>query len=192
MTFRPRVLIRSAEILHDGWSRLTRYKLSVERRDGGSAEVMREVHDHGDGAAVLPYDPKRDCVLLVRQFRLPSFLANGNGMIVEVCAGLLDGDEPDACARKEAEEELGYRLRDLELAGQTYTSPGSVKECVWLYTASYSEHDRVGLGGGSRTEDEDIEVLEVTFGEAWRMLQAGEICDAKTIILMQRLKMARR
>ena len=148
MSFVPRVIIRSAELLYSGWSKLTRYELTVEGRDGQHVDVVREIHDHGDGAAVLPYDPARDCVMMVRQFRLPAYLATGNGMIVEACAGLLDGDEPDACARKESREELGLRLGDLRLAGRIFTSPGSVKECVWLYTATYTEADRIGEGGG--------------------------------------------
>ena len=190
MSFVPRVVIRSAELLYSGWSKLTRYNLSIEQSDGRTLDVVREIHDHGDGSAVLPYDPARDCVLLVRQFRLPLYLATGSGMIVEVCAGLLDGDEPEACARKEAEEELGLRLRDVTSAGRTFTSPGSVKECVWLYTATYSEADRIGEGGG-HDADEDIEVLEVPFDTAWRMIDDGDICDSKTIILLQALKMAR-
>ena len=87
---------------------------------------MREVHDHGHGATVLPFDAQRGTVLLVRQFRLPAYLvAGGDGFIIETCAGLLDGDDPAVCAKREAEEELGFRLSNLRHMITTYATPGS-------------------------------------------------------------------
>ena len=192
MIFRPQVRIKKADRVYDGWAKLTRYALDIGRRDGRTETVVREVHDHGHGAAVLPYDPARDTVLLVRQFRLPPYVSGADGMMIEACAGLLDGDEPEHCARREAEEELGYHVHDLRPVGRMWMTPGSVTESVYLFAGRYGKDDRVGSGGGKQGEDEDIEVLELALGEAWSMLLRGEISDAKTVILLQDLELRKR
>ena len=102
-----RVIIEKVEPLSHRWVKLDRYTIRYTRQDGTEDTLVREVHDHGHGATVLPYDAKRGTVLLVRQFRLPAYLSDGgDGFIIETCAGLLDGDDPAVCARREAEEEL--------------------------------------------------------------------------------------
>lgn len=192
MAFRPQVKIRKADRVYDGWAKLTRYELDIERRDGQIETVVREVHDHGHGAAILPYDSSRDTVLLVRQFRLPPHVSGADGMMIEACAGLLDGDEPEYCARREAEEELGYRVHDLRPIGRMWMTPGSVTESVYLFAGAYGEADRLGKGGGKQGEDEDIEVLELAADDAWSMMLRGEISDAKTVILLQDLELRKR
>ena len=133
--------------------------------------------------------PTRGTVLLVRQFRLPTYLAGTDGMMIEACAGLLDGDEtPQACAVREAEEELGYRVQNLKPLGRVWSTPGAVTESLWLFLADYSAADRMGEGGGSDA-DEDVEILEMSLEEAMRLIRAGDIADAKTIILLQHLWM---
>ena len=89
-----RVVIETIEPLSHRWARLDRYTIAYTRRDGVTERLFREVHDHGHGACVLPYDAARGTVLLVRQFRLPVHLNTDDGFIIEVCAGLLDGDDP--------------------------------------------------------------------------------------------------
>ena len=192
MAFVPKIVIATADLIYSGWARLTRYTLDIERHDGSMMRAVREVHDHGHGIGVLPHDTLRGTVLLVRQFRLPPYLSGANGMMIEACAGLLDGDEnPEACALREAEEELGYRIHNLKPLGRVWATPGAITESLYLYLADYSVKDRIGKGGGKRGEDEDVEVLEVTLGEAMRRVATGEIADAKTIILLQHLWMAR-
>lgn len=187
MAFVPKIVIASAELVYSGWARLSRYRLDIEKHAGGFMPAVREVHDHGHGASVLPYDVSRGTVLLVRQFRLPPYLGGTDGMMIEACAGLLDGDEPRDCALREAEEELGLRIRDLEAHGRIWGSPGAIAESIWLFLAAYSPEDRTGKGGGKEGEDEDIEILEMTLDEAMRLVATGEIADAKTIILLQHL-----
>ena len=104
-----RVRILSSEILADDWARLTKYTLDFTRRDGVVERQIRQVYDRGDGAVILPVDPERQTVLLVRQFRIPVYLDDRRGMLIEACAGLLDENDPETAIRKEAEEELGYR-----------------------------------------------------------------------------------
>ncbi|HLF21673.1 MAG TPA: NUDIX domain-containing protein [Aestuariivirga sp.] len=185
-----RVAIEKAEILSQRWARLTHYTIRYRRRDGRSEILRREVHDHGHGAAVLPHDAGRGTVLLVRQFRLPAYLNDGgDGMLIEACAGLLDGGDPEACARREAEEELGYRLGNLRQVASTFMTPGAVTERLTMFLADYDATNRIGAGGGHPHEGEDIEVLELPLAEAWRMVEDGRIADAKTVMLLQFLKL---
>ncbi|HTN96383.1 MAG TPA: NUDIX domain-containing protein [Nordella sp.] len=191
MAFVPKIVIAATELVYSGWARLTRYTLDIERHDGSMMQAVREVHDHGHGAAVLPFDEARKTVLLVRQFRLPPHLAGANGMMIEACAGLLDDDAPEVCAARKAEEELGYRLRNLRSLGRIWGSPGAISESIWLFLADYAASDRIGKGGGKEGEDEDIEILEMPLTEAMDLVAAGEIADAKTLILLQHLWIAR-
>jgi nudix-type nucleoside diphosphatase (YffH/AdpP family) len=178
-----RVTVDNVEPLSRSWVRLDRYTISYTRQDGRIDTLLREVHDHGSGASVLPYDAKRGTVLLVKQFRLPPHLAGLDGFIIECCAGLLDGDAPEACARREAEEELGFRISNLRLVANPFATPGVVTERIAMFLADYDHAARINDGGGHAHEGEDIEVLEMPFDDMRRMVKDGEIIDAKTIML---------
>jgi nudix-type nucleoside diphosphatase (YffH/AdpP family) len=184
------IRIRSDELLSDNWGRLRKLTFDITRRDGVTETQMREVYDRGNGAAILPYDPGRGTVLLVRQFRVPAHLNGNDGYLIEACAGLLDDLDPETAIRKEAEEELGYRLRNVQRVLEAYMSPGSVTERLTLFTANYSPADRVSDGGGAAHEGEDIEVLELPLAKAFEMMAAGEILDGKTIMLLQHAKIS--
>ena len=101
-----------------------------------------------------------------------------------MCAGLNDDLEPEQAVLKEAEEELGYRVRDLRHVIDILMSPGSLSERISLFMAGYTPADRFSAGGGAAGEGEDIEVLEMPLDEALAMIESGEIVDAKTIILL--------
>ena len=184
-----RIRILDEQVLSDDWAVLTKYTIAYRRFDGRWEEQVRQVYDRGDGAVILPFDPARSTVLLVRQLRFPAFVTGHPEPLIEACAGKLEGDDPETCIRKEAEEELGYRLRDIELLFSPYMSPGSVSERIWFFTGLYSHADRVSSGGGSEHEGEDLEVLEMTVDEAYAACFDGRIIDAKTIILIQHLKL---
>lgn len=185
------VRILEQKLLADDWSTLTKYTIDYRRRDGGHETQIRQVYDRGNGACILPFDPDRGTVLLVRQFRMPVWVNSGGGasQLIEVCAGLLDDLDPEAAIRREAEEELGYRLGAVSRVYDIYMSPGSVSERLAFFTARYSPADRVFKGGGNTDEGEDIEVLEPTLDGALRMIRGGDIADAKTIILLWHLKL---
>lgn len=185
------VRILEAKVLADDWAKLTKYTIDYRRRDGGHETQIRQVYDRGNGACLLPYDPERRTVLLVRQFRMPVWInAKGReGWLIEACAGLLDDLDPEAAIRREAEEELGYRLGAIRRVHDIYMSPGSVSERLAFFTARYSPADRVFAGGGKAEEGEDIEVLEPTLDQALGMVRAGEIADAKTVILLWHVKL---
>ncbi|WP_144223770.1 NUDIX domain-containing protein [Mesorhizobium amorphae] len=184
-----RIRIRSQEILSDDWAILKKTTFDYRRRDGVWETQVRQTYDRGDGAAILPFDPDRGTVLLVRQFRWPAFVTGHKEPLIEVCAGLLDKDDPETCIRKEAEEELGYRLNGVKLVFTPYMSPGSVTERLWLFAARYSPADRISEGGGAPDEGEDIEVLEMPVDDALAAISDGRIIDAKTILLLQHLKL---
>ncbi len=184
-----RIRIRSQEILSDDWAILKKTTFDYRRRDGVWETQVRQTYDRGDGAAILPFDPDRGTVLLVRQFRWPAFVTGHKEPLIEVCAGLLDKDDPETCIRKEAEEELGYRLKGAKLVFTPYMSPGSVTERLWLFAARYSPADRISDGGGAPEEGEDIEVLEMPVDDALAAISDGRIIDAKTILLLQHLKL---
>jgi len=185
-----KVRIRSDDVLSDFWGKLRKVSFDFVRRDGTVQRQVREVYDRGDGAAVLPVDPDRGTVLLIRQFRMPAHLNGHEGYLIEACAGIVDDGDPEATARKEAEEELGYRLTRVDLVLEAFMSPGTMTERITCFTAPYSPDDRVSAGGGSEHEGEDIEVLELPLSCAIEMVDSGDIVDAKTILLLQHAKLA--
>lgn len=174
------------QLLSDNWYTLNKFSFEYQKDDGSWEEQHREAYDRGNGAAILLYNRERKTVVLTRQFRMPTYVnGNSDGMMIEVCAGLLDGDNPEDCIRKETEEETGYKIENVQLVFKTYMSPGSVTEILYLFIGKYEDKMKVGAGGGAEDETENIEVLEIPFRKALQMMASGEICDAKTIMLLQ-------
>ena len=173
-------------LLSDNWYRLDKYSYDFLKPDGQWERQHREVYDRGNGAAILLYNPDKTTVILTRQFRMPTYVnGNSTGMMIEVCAGLLDGQDPVACIKKEIEEETGFRLTEVNKVMETYMSPGSVTEFLYLFTGVYEDQMKINAGGGAEEETEHIEVMEIPFRRALKMIETGEIKDAKTIILLQ-------
>ncbi|MBU9856934.1 GDP-mannose pyrophosphatase NudK [Rahnella bonaserana] len=172
------------QLLSDNWYVLRKYTYDLIRRNGERQPQSREVYDRGNGATILLYNRPKKTVLLIKQFRMPTYV-NGNptGMLLETCAGLLDNDSPEDCIRKEAIEETGFAVGKVDKLFEAYMSPGSVTEIVHFFAAEYDESQRQNAGGG--VEDEDIDVLEVPFTEALAMIKDGRIKDGKTIMLLQ-------
>jgi nudix-type nucleoside diphosphatase (YffH/AdpP family) len=185
MSAEPPIRVRSVEVLSDDWAVLKKTTFDYHRRDGTWETQVRQTYDRGDGAAILPYDPDRGTVLLVRQFRYPCYVNGHPDPMIEVCAGILDADDPETCIRREAEEELGYAIKDVRRVFNSFMSPGSVTERLSLFVGRYTPADRVSAGGGHADEGEDIEVIETSLEAAMTMVESGEIVDAKTIMLIQ-------
>jgi len=183
------VKIIKEELLSDNWYTLKKYTYEILKPDGIRQIQTREVYDRGNGAVILLYNQEFKTVILTRQFRLPSFVnGNSKGVLIEACAGLLDQDNPEEAIKRETEEETGYRIRDVRKIFDAYMSPGSVSEILYFFIAEYTPSMKVHAGGGVEHEQEDIEVLEITFDKAYGMVATGEIRDAKTIILLQYMK----
>jgi GDP-mannose pyrophosphatase NudK len=170
--------------LSDKWGLVQRHEFELRRRNGEWQHQVRETYDRGDGAAVLLCDRADKSVILTRQFRYPAHYRRENPYLIEVCAGKLEGDDPETCARKEAEEETGYRPSELIKAFDAFMSPGSITERLTLFVGLV-DAPADGAGGGLAHEGEDIEVIRLPFADALRMVKTGEIADAKTILLLQ-------
>lgn len=161
------------------------------RADGRVERLSREIHDHGHAAAVLLVDPKRKSVVLVRQFRLGAWLGGDAGFLLEVPAGLLDGDNPETAVAREAMEETGYHVENVRHLFDAFASPGALTERIAYFAATVDAASPHGTGGGVEGEGEDIEIVELPIDEAYGLIASGGIRDAKTIILLQWLMLNR-
>ena len=135
------------KILSENYFVLRNITYDLTQRDGQVVQHKREVYDRGNGATVLLYNSQKQSVVLVRQFRIATWV-NGNtdGMLIETCAGLLDDDEPEDCIRKEAIEETGYQVKNVRKVFQLYMSPGGVTEIVHFFIAEYDDSLRENAG----------------------------------------------
>jgi GDP-mannose pyrophosphatase NudK len=182
----PSIRIVQTEILSDNWYTLRKVTFEIEKPDGSIETQSREAYDRGNGAVILLYNKSQGSVVLTSQFRLPTYI-NGNktGMLIEACAGLLEQESPEECIKREAMEETGYDVGEVRKIFEAYMSPGSVTEILHFFVAEYTRTDLLNKGGGIKEEEEDIEVLEISFKDALSMIESGQIKDAKTIMLLQ-------
>ncbi|KSU53692.1 NUDIX domain-containing protein [Microbacterium enclense] len=182
----PRVEVTGVELLAAGWHVLRATTFRYRGDDGEWVTQTRETYDRGNGATILLYDPARRTVLLTRQFRYPVYVNDHpDGMLIETAAGLLDDDDPLTAIRREAEEETGVRVDEVQHVFDVYMSPGSVTERLHFYAAAYDGAAREGDRGGLIEEGEEIEILEYGIDTALSMIRSGAIQDAKTIMLLQ-------
>ena len=182
-----RILKESRE--YDGFFKIDKAVLRHEKFDGNMSDEMTRLNfNRGDSVAVLLHDPEEDSVLMVRQFRYPAYVNDGPGWILELVAGMMaPGRSPLSVARTELLEEAGYTVDGLEHIGRFYVSPGGSSERVHLYLGL--AHRKISSGGGLTDEHEDIQIAEIPLAEAMKMVETGEICDAKTIIALQWLEL---
>jgi GDP-mannose pyrophosphatase NudK len=166
-------------------------KITFERKrfDKSEEKLTREYYSTGEGAAILLYDPHRSRIILVRQFRLPAYLGDKRESLIEVCAGRLEGSDPESRIIMEVSEETGFVIQQPRRLFEAYVSPGIFAEKLYFFIAEYSPKDRAGKGGGLAHEGEDIEILEPTLDEALAMIHTGEIIDMKTILLLHYAKL---
>lgn len=157
--------------------------VSFERYDGTmSPPVRRLAFERGDSAAAVVRHRESGELLFTEQFRYPT-LGRGEGWLVEIVAGTIDGTEaPEATVRRELEEELGYAVAHVEPIATFFVSPGGSSERIFLFYAEVTDAGRVSAGGGRAEEQEDIRILRMSLDEARVALGAGRMPDAKTII----------
>lgn len=186
------VRILSSETVYRGYFRLDRYRLRHRRHDGGwTGEMQRELFERGHVAAVLPYDPRRDEVVLLRQFRIGALAGGKAPWQTEIVAGIIEpGETPEDVARRETDEECGREVLDLIEMYHYLASPGGSTETVRLYCGIVDAADAGGIHGLDH-ENEDIEVTPARFDAAWRMVEAGQIDNAPGIIALQWLALNR-
>jgi nudix-type nucleoside diphosphatase (YffH/AdpP family) len=185
MSIADRIRVKDVRLLSDNYAKLTETTFEWRRADGEWQTQKRETFDRGNAATLLPYHLMQRTVVLVRQFRYPAYVNGYDDLLIEAAAGLLDNASPEARIRAEAEEETGYRLREVHKVFEAFMSPGAVTEKLHFFVAEYEPAMRVGSGGGLAHEGEEIEVLELSIDEALAMIGDGRIVDAKTIMLLQ-------
>src|SRR5215475_508267 len=185
MTISNRIRVKNVRLLSDNWYTLKTTTLEWRRADGEWQTQHRETYDRGNGATLLPYNLARRTVMLVKQFRYPAYVNGCDDLMIEAAAGLLDNESPEKRIRAEAEEEIGYRLRNIKKVFEAYMSPGSVTEKLHFFVGEYQPDMKISDGGGNADEGEDIEVLELSIEDALAMIADGRIMDAKTIMLLQ-------
>lgn len=186
------VEVIARDTVFQGRFRVDRYRLRHRKFAGGwSEEMSREVFDCRHAAALLPYDPARDEVVLIEQFRIGAYAAGNEPWLIECVAGLAeDGETPEDVARRETFEETGLEPRDLERIGGFFVAPGAVSEFATVFLGRV---DATGAGGlhGLDRENEDIRVSARPFGEAIDLLNRGRIVVAHTVVALQWLALHR-
>ena len=185
------IRIKKEEILSHLQYTLKKVQFELRNKHGKWKAQEKEVYDHGNATAALLYNKAKRTIILTKQFRLPTYL-NGNpsGMLLEACAGLIDDNEsPEETIKREIKEETGYSITAVKKVYEAYTSAGSLTEMLYLYIAEYDEGQKVSKGGGLEEEGEEIKIVEMNFDQALALMDQGEIKDAKTLILLQYIRL---
>ncbi len=178
--------------VYDGFFKLERYKLQHTLFNGGwSKPLHRELFRRNDCVGVLLYDPKRDEVVLLEQFRVGPMVHTQHPWLLEIVAGGIEaGETKEEVAHREAYEEAGCKIEELILINEFYTSPGGSSELLSLYCGKV---DSSTIGGiyGLEEESEDILVTTVSFKEVYQLLEQGKIKSGIPIIAIQWLALNR-
>lgn len=186
------VQIEDVTPVFQGYFRVDRYRLRHRRYDGTwTGPITREVFERGHAAGVLPYDPRRDEVVLIEQFRIGPYARGDAPWQVEIVAGIIGaGETAPEVARREAVEEAGCTITDLEPVAAYYMSPGAVSEHMTLFCG---RTDTRGVGGvhGLAEEDEDIRVTVLPFAAALARARDGSIANSPALIALLWLALER-
>lgn len=186
------IALISRETPYQGYFRIDRYTMRHPLFAGGMTDdVVREVFERGHAAALLPYDPLHDSVVLIEQFRVGAYAADEEPWLIEIVAGIIEtGESPEDVARREAMEEAGLHVTDLVPFGNIFVSPGGSTETVTIYCGRCDTSDAGGIHGLDE-EDEDIRVIVRPFAAAMTDLENGLIRSAPAVIALQWLALNR-
>jgi len=183
--------ILDKEILSNRWAEYACYTIEYTRSDGRIEKQKREIHDSGNGAAVLIYNRTKKSIILIRQFRLATMVNdNKSGVITEVCAGLVEENNPEKTIKKEIEEEIGIVIEKVNYLFSGYATPGAKTDKIFFFAAEYGDDISLTTDShGLKSEQEDIIVFEENFDKIYDQIFTGGIEDCKTIILLQYAKL---
>ena len=152
----PKVKISSIQTLSKDHYKLEKVNFNYQIKNGRWQTQSRESYNRGDGAAILLFNTEKKTVILTKQFRMPTYLnGNSDGMMIEVCAGLLDRDDALTCIKKEVEEEVGYRITKPVKLFELFSTPGAVTEKIHYFIARYKDSMKISDGGGIEIESFD-------------------------------------
>lgn len=180
-----------AKTISNIWAKLEQVSFDFTFKNGKTERLTHEVYGKADGVAVLLYNQEIKKVVLSKQFRIPMYVAGvKNGFSIEVVGGSIDKNEsPEKSVIRETREEIGYNISKIEKVSTVFLSPGLMREQVHLYIATYKKEDKIeNAGGGLSEESEEVEVLEIDFLTALKMIETQEIIDARTIMLLYHLQ----
>jgi len=171
---------------YKGYFQIDLYRLRHRKYDGGwSGEMSREIFERGHAAAVLLYDPGRDAVVLIEQFRPGAYAAGMEPWLIEIVAGIIEeGESAEDVVRREAEEEAGITVGALHPIGTFLATPGGSSETLAIYVGRV---DSAGAGGihGLDHEDEDIKVLALSRAEALEKMASGGVTNLTAAVALQ-------
>lgn len=186
------VEILNRKTAYQGFFRIESFRLRHRLFQGGwGKELSREVFDRGHAVAVALYDPDRDSVVMIEQFRVGALAAGETPWVIETVAGIIEpGEQADAVARRETLEETGCRVSDVIRVCHYLVSPGATTETVTLFCARVDSTQAMGIHG-VKDEGEDIRVFVVPLDQALADLAAGRIVNSLTIIGLQWLALNR-
>ncbi len=184
-----KVQIESRKRLFDDLFKIEEAILRYERFDGQMSNVVRRLNfERGDSVAAILLNKENRRVILINQFKYPTY-KKGPGWITETVAGILEAnEEPNEAIRREILEETGYKASNLTHIATFYVSPGGSSERIILYYAEIDSNNKISSGGGLAFEDEDIRLIEFSLQDLWTALESGEFIDAKTIIALMWLR----
>lgn len=180
----------TSKVISNFWGKLEQINFDFTFKNGNTKNLTHEVFGKSDGVAIMLYNPKTKKVILAKQFRMPLYVAGvSNGFSIEVVGGAMDENESsETCVIRETEEEVGYKISEVKKVYTVFLSPGMGKERTHLFVGEYKDADKTENGGGVEDENEEIEVLEIDFLQALKMIESEEIIDARTIMLLQYLQ----
>ena len=179
-----KVLIERKRYILDDFFKIEEAYVQFEQFNGEMSPLVRQLTlERGNSVAVLVFNKSTEKLILISQFRYPTY-RNDHGWTIETIAGMVDpGETPEESARRELQEEIGLNIHKLEPIAAFYPSPGGSSEKIDLYYSEVSgEQANYKKSGGLLAVGEDIKVIELTLAEALAKIKTGEIADAKTII----------
>jgi len=178
--------LRSQKILYKGFVGIDEYDFEIPSQN---LSARRIVIRRPDAVAILLVNKDTNKLILIKQFRAPVFVKEGQGYVYEIPAGVMETNEnPEETIVRETLEETGYRLIKPEFLLTFYPTVGILDERIHLYYGIVTTKDKIEEGGGIDTEKEFIDIIELSFAEAFSLLDNGEIIDGKTIIGLFYLK----
>ncbi|TRW47929.1 ADP-ribose diphosphatase [Aliidiomarina halalkaliphila] len=182
--------IQSKEPIYNGFFKVSRYSLRHRLFNGGWSEVMqREVMDRGHAVVVIPYDPARDCIVMLEQFRVGAIATSTTPWLIELVAGMVDpGETKEDVAHRELQEEAGLNAQSLHFALSYLSSPGGMTERIYIYLAQVDSNEASAFGGLAE-EHEDIRVQPTARAEVMSLLENGKVDNAATVIGLQWLSL---
>ncbi len=175
--------VTKKEDLYKGFFKMQMYTVEYKGSNGQTlGPIRREIFERGNAAAIIPYDPKLDRVVLIEQFRVGATQCQKSPWLIEIVAGIIDqGESGEQTVIRELQEEAGLTCQACKYINSFLTTPGGSTECIDLFVGKVDSTVANGIHGLA-SESEDIKVFTVSLDEALEMVEQGQICNSIAII----------